>query len=144
MVFGFCGLCVWPLKQKSLLRGHFAFHRGRRGKKEGSDYFVWRPHSESVECIKHLSRLKTDPRRIISVNSSADIHFKNNECRFKWRTAGSPLKQRFQKRFCGFCDIVTKQQFKGIFLLFFGAQCEITYSLFEWDWNSEECQLLLQ
>lgn len=28
-----------------------------------------------MECIKNLSRLKTDPRRIISVNSTTDVHF---------------------------------------------------------------------
>lgn len=68
-----CGLCIWPWN-KIINQSTLAFQR-RGGRKGGSDSFVWWSHSLSVECIKNLSRLKTDPRRIISASSTTDIHF---------------------------------------------------------------------
>lgn len=61
------------------------------------------------------------------MNSSTDVHFEIINALFKQYATESRVKQRFRKRFCECCDIITKQQFKGVFSYsFFHAQCDIT------------------
>ena len=92
-----------------------------------SDSFVWWSHSSSVECIKNLSRLKTDPRRIISVNSTPRRSLWNNYSLFEqYATEGCIKQPRFQKIFfSGCCDFITKQR-----LLVFSLSLSFLYWLF--------------
>lgn len=59
---------VFGLKTKLLIRALRGLVQGK-----GCNSFVWWSHSRSVGCIKNLSRLKSDQRRIIGVNSTTEV-----------------------------------------------------------------------
>lgn len=120
---------------------------------------MWWSHSLSVECIKNLSRLKTDPRRIISVKSTPDIHFEIITAFL----SNTPLKAVLSKQ------VISQEVLLWVLWLYYQTavqgsifsilsypawyhpQLSLKFSLFGWSycitrngWNSEKYQLLLK